>query len=86
MLGFIITELKDRVIFLDTHDTISLTTKEYNLLTGDSISGTGWQMNLYYKGYNNKQLCVNDFIASGKIKRIDFTNLSVAQVENLLKL
>jgi hypothetical protein len=85
MKAYIITALKDRVIFPDNrHNEIVLNAKEYTLLTGQKVD-SNISMGIYYKGYNNQQPCVMDFI-NKEIKEINFNNISVKQIENLLRL
>jgi hypothetical protein len=92
MKAYIIVGLKDRVIFPEhVNDYLYVTPTEYKHLTDDDSlshmskdSKTG--IHISYKGFDNSQVCVDDLVAEGKIKVIDFSKVSISQIEKLLKL
>lgn len=92
MKGYIITQLRDRVIFPNDfvgYEEVVLTGKEFKILFPDYVKftpsdGHYLSVAISYKPLYSSFPTLKD--AGNRIKEIDFSKVTVAQVEKLLKL
>ena len=85
MKGYIINSLKQRILFEEA-GRIYLSREECFSLNIEPGKRHQIPLSIAYKGFDKSLPCVNDYVMSGLIREIDFSKMTVFQIEKLLDL